>query len=61
MRRSGADIEAMCKKAVMLALDECLTRDKDADLGKCVVDPPNFEQATAQNSSHNDKSPSIRH
>ena len=58
---SGADIEAMCKKAVMLALDECLTSGKDADLAKCVIAPAHFEQATAQNFVFNDKSPTVRH
>ena len=58
---SGADIEAMCKKAVMLALDECLTSGKDADLSKCVIAPDHFEQATAQNFVFNDKSPTVRH
>jgi len=58
---SGADLEAMCKKAVMLALDECITSKKDADLSKCVISPANFEQATAQNSSSDDKPPAVRH
>ena len=58
---SGADIEAMCKKAVMLALDECLASNKDADLSKCVIAPANFEQAASQSSVHIDNPPSVRH
>ena len=58
---SGADLEAMCKKAVMLALDECLTGSKDADLSKCVIGPAHFEQAIEQNVLANDKCPSVGH
>jgi len=58
---SGADLEAMCKKAVMLALDECLTGSKDADLSKCVIGPAHFEQAIEQNFLANDKCPSVGH
>ena len=54
---SGADIEAICKKAVMLALDECLTSSKTPDLNKCVVGPAHFEQAIEQNVLAKDKSP----
>ncbi|MGD8352728.1 MAG: AAA family ATPase [Pseudomonadota bacterium] len=58
---SGADIEAMCKKAVMLAIDECLAGKKDADLSKCTIAPEHFEQATVQNSVHSEKPPAVRH
>jgi transitional endoplasmic reticulum ATPase len=56
---SGADLEAMCKKAVMLALDECLASRKKPDLSKCVVGSTHFEQAIAQNTRVNDKCPSV--
>jgi transitional endoplasmic reticulum ATPase len=58
---SGADIEAMCKKAVMLALDECIGSKKDADLSKCIISSAHFEQATAQGFVTNDKPPAVRH
>jgi transitional endoplasmic reticulum ATPase len=59
---SGADLEAMCKKAVMLALDECLTSDKGADLSKCIITPAHFEQAIAKNFVLNDQLPAtVRH
>jgi transitional endoplasmic reticulum ATPase len=58
---SGADIEAMCKKAVMFALDECLISSKNPDLQKCVIGPAHFEQAAAQNRVSNDSPPAIRH
>lgn len=58
---SGADIEVMCKKAVMLALDECLTSQKDADLSKCVIGPDHFEQAAGQREYLNSESPTVRH
>ncbi len=57
---TGADIEAMCKKAVMLALDECLTSDKDADLSKCIIGPEHFEQAARQGVKLNSKSTTDR-
>ena len=58
---SGADIEAMCKKAVMLALDEVLTSKRKSDLSKCVIAPVHFEQASAKNFVLDDKTPTIRH
>jgi transitional endoplasmic reticulum ATPase len=46
---SGADIEALCKKAVMLALDECMkTEDEDFDYSTCVVTSEHFKEAAAQ-------------
>jgi len=59
---SGADLEGMCKKAVMLALDERLASQKDADLSKgIIITSAHFEQASKQYISLNDKSPTIRH
>jgi transitional endoplasmic reticulum ATPase len=58
---SGADIEAMCKKAVMLALDEVLTSKRKSDLSKCVIAPVHFEQALTKNFVLDDKTPTIRH
>jgi len=58
---SGADIEAMCKKAVMLALDECLTGKKDADLSNCRINKDNFEQASLRSAVFNGTSPAVRH
>ncbi|UCF31831.1 MAG: CDC48 family AAA ATPase [bacterium] len=47
---TGADIEALCKRAVMLALEECLRAGKEADLTNCLVTAEHFEEATAQHS-----------
>ncbi|UCF88594.1 MAG: AAA family ATPase [bacterium] len=58
---SGADIEALCKKAVMLALDECMTGKKDADLSRCVILPAHFEEAAEKNIVLNDVPPNVRH
>ncbi len=58
---TGAELEAMCKKAVMLALDECLNRGKAADLSKCVIMPAHFELAAGQDAFTNSKSPQVRH
>jgi len=45
---TGADIEALCKKAVMLAFDECLKGKEDVDYSSCVVTSEHFREAVAQ-------------
>jgi transitional endoplasmic reticulum ATPase len=45
---TGAGIEALCKKAVMLALEEFIKREKNPDFSKFIVTAKHFEEATAQ-------------
>ena len=42
---TGADIEAMCKKAVLLAMEECLQKDERPDFSRCKITSRHFEQA----------------
>jgi transitional endoplasmic reticulum ATPase len=58
---TGADIEAMCKKAVMQALDECLADSSDPDLSKCMITTAHFEQAAGLDSSFKNRTPTVRH
>jgi transitional endoplasmic reticulum ATPase len=45
---TGADIEALCKKAVMLALEEFIKREKNPDFSRFIVTAKHFEKTTAQ-------------
>ncbi len=58
---TGADLEAMCKKAVMLALDECIARGDDPDLARCLIAPAHFEQARARGTLLDLKPSQVRH
>ncbi len=42
---TGADIEALCKKAVLLAMEECLKKDERPDFSRCKITPRHIEQA----------------
>ena len=48
---TGADIEALCKKAVMLAMEECLQGEEPPDFSRCKITSRHFEQAALQGSS----------
>jgi transitional endoplasmic reticulum ATPase len=45
---TGADIEALCKKAVMFALEECLKKEEKPDFSRCKITSRHFELATGQ-------------
>ncbi|MFH1293249.1 MAG: AAA family ATPase [Pseudomonadota bacterium] len=45
---TGADIEALCKKTVMLALEEFIKKEKDPDFSRFVVTAKHFDEAAAQ-------------
>jgi transitional endoplasmic reticulum ATPase len=45
---TGADIEALCKKTVMLALEEFIKREKKPDFSRFTVTAEHFEKTTAQ-------------
>ncbi len=45
---TGADIEAVCKKAVMLALEEFIKREKNPDFSRFIVTAKHFDEAVAQ-------------
>jgi transitional endoplasmic reticulum ATPase len=48
---TGADIEALCKKAAMLAVEECLQGEETPDFSQCKITSRHFEQAALQGSS----------
>src|SRR3989304_4876671 len=48
---TGADIEAPCKKAVMLAVEECFQGEEPPDFSRCKITSRHFEQAALQGSS----------
>lgn len=43
---TGADLETLCKKAVMLALEECFAGCGKPELSRCRITSTHFEQAT---------------
>jgi len=58
---TGADIEALCKRAVMLALEEFLGDGKDSDISGCVVTSRHFEDATAQHTISSTDPTQVKH
>ena len=48
---TGADIEALCKQAVMLAVEECFQGEEPPDFSQCKITSRHFEQAALQGSS----------
>ena len=45
---TGAEIESLCKKAVMLAVEECLKKEAEPDFSRCKITARHFEQAAEQ-------------
>jgi transitional endoplasmic reticulum ATPase len=45
---TGAEIESLCKKAVMLAVEECLKREEEPDFSRCKITSGHFEKAAEQ-------------
>ena len=58
---TGADIEAMCKKAVVLAMEECLKKDERPDFSRCKITSRHFEQAVELGTSATVHSGVVRH
>jgi len=58
---TGADIEAMCKKALVLALEQAMKTDGKADLSGTPLTAEYFEEAAGQQALTSDKSPSVKH
>jgi len=58
---TGADIEALCKKAVMLAMEECLEREEKPDFSRCKITSRHFEQATEQGTASTVTSRAVKH
>jgi len=47
---TGADIEALCKRALMLALEEFMDNGGESDLSLCVITSRHFDGASSQHS-----------
>jgi transitional endoplasmic reticulum ATPase len=58
---SGADLEALCQKALMLALQECMASGKSANMADCLINSKHFDEAVGQQTLTTDRSPSIKH
>ncbi len=58
---TGADIEALCKRAVMLALEEFLGNGQESDISGCVVTSRHFEDAAAQHTISSADSSQVKH
>jgi len=58
---TGADIEALCKKAVLLAMEECLKKDERPDFSRCKITARHFEQAIELGTSAAVQSRAMRH
>ncbi len=58
---TGADIEALCKRAVMLALEEFLGNGQESDISGCVVTSKHFEDAAAQHTISSADSSQVKH
>lgn len=58
---TGADIEAMCKKAVMLALEECLQKEEKPDLSRCTITSRHIEEAVERGTSSTIASRAMKH
>ncbi|MFV1957595.1 MAG: AAA family ATPase, partial [bacterium] len=58
---TGADIEALCKRAVMLALEEFLGNGQESDISGCVVTSRHFEDATAQHTISSADASQVKH
>ncbi|HSG27553.1 MAG TPA: AAA family ATPase, partial [Candidatus Krumholzibacterium sp.] len=58
---TGADIEALCKKAILLAMEECLKKEEKPDFSRCKITSRHFEQATGKGASSTIPSGAVRH
>jgi transitional endoplasmic reticulum ATPase len=58
---TGADIEALCKKAMVLALQECMRSETKADLKACRITGKHFEEAAGQQSLASGGAPQVKH
>ena len=48
---TGADLEASCKRAIMLGLEECSKGDGEADFSRCVLTSHHFAEAARQHAA----------
>jgi transitional endoplasmic reticulum ATPase len=58
---TGAEIESLCKKAVMLAVEECLKREEEPDFSRCKITSRHFEHAAEQGVSSTIRTRVMKH
>ena len=58
---TGAEIEALCKRALMLALEEFMDNGEDPDLSTCVISSKHFDEAGTQYTFAAVESSSVKH
>jgi transitional endoplasmic reticulum ATPase len=58
---TGADLEALCQKALILAMEECMKSGSAADLSNCPINSKHFEVAAGQQALTTDRSESVKH
>ena len=58
---TGAEIESLCKKAVMLAVEECLKHAEEPDFSRCKITSRHFEQAAEQGGSSTIRTRVMKH
>jgi transitional endoplasmic reticulum ATPase len=58
---TGADLEALCQKALILAMEECMKSGSAADISNCPINAKHFEKAVGQQVLSTDRSESVKH
>lgn len=58
---TGADLEALCQKALIMAMQECMKSGSAADLSNCPINVKHFEEAVGQQTLSTDRAESVKH
>ena len=58
---TGAEIESLCKKAVMLAVEECIKQEEEPDFSRCRITSGHFEQAAEQGGASTFRTRVLKH
>ena len=58
---TGADIEALCKKAMVVSLQEAMRAKKKPDLSACTISAKHFEEAAGQQALTSGNTPQVKH
>ena len=58
---TGADIEALCKKARVVSLQEAMRAKKKPDLSACTISAKHFEEAAGQQALTSGNTPQVKH
>jgi len=58
---TGAELEALCKKAVILAFEECMKAGEKVDLAACTLTAENFKSAASQQAMASNRPTTVKH